>query len=81
MPTARDTVHGMNLGTGLVAFAAVQAMQAGIERGQQLRAADRAHEIGRKRYVARVRQRIAEQDAEAEAAAARLMRNRKRLHG
>ncbi len=81
MPTARDTVHGMHLGTGLIALAAVQAMQAGIERGQQLRAVDKAHEIGRQRYVAIIRQKKQAMRDEAVEAAARLNATRKRLHG
>ena len=81
MPTARDTVHGMNIGAGLVAFAAVQAMQAGIERGQQLRAVARAHEIGRQRYVRAIQHKKAVQRAQAEDAVAALMRDRKQLHG
>lgn len=81
MPTARDTISGLHLGTGLVAFAAARALQDGIERGQALRAEDRGHAIGRQRYAAIIRQKKIAQRTEAEAAVERLMRNRQRLHG
>lgn len=81
MPTARDTVHGMHMASGLLAFAAVQALQDGIERGQQLRAVARAHKIGRQRYVRAIKHKKAEMRAVAVEAAARFNANRKRLHG
>lgn len=81
MPTARDTIHGLNIGTGLVAFAAAKALQDGIERGNALRAVDRAHEIGRARYVRAIKHKKSLQRAAAEDAVAALMRDRQRLHG
>lgn len=78
---SHSTVGAMHVATGLMSYAVGQALQDGIERSAQMEQVDRAHAIGQRRYIARVRQRIAEQDAEAEAAAVRLMANRKRLHG
>jgi len=81
MPTARDTISGLHLGTALVAVAAARALHDGIERGQQLRAVDRAHEIGRARYVRAIKHKKSLQRAAAEDAVAALMRDRQRLHG
>jgi len=81
MPTARDTISGLHLGTGLVAFAATRALQDAAIHTAALRAEDRGHMIGRQRYAAIIRQRQAVQAAEADQMAAWLNRRRKQLHG
>lgn len=81
MATARDTVSGMHLASGLLAYGAVRALQDGIERGQALAAVDRAHAIGQRRYAQIVKHKSDVMRAKAEADLSRLLRNRARLQG
>lgn len=81
MTGPKSTLGAMHVATGLMSFALAQALQGGAERARGLAAEDRAHARGRRAFTARVQERIEEQNAEAEAAAIMLMRNRKKLHG
>jgi hypothetical protein len=77
----RSTVNGMHLGSGMMAYAAGRAITDGITRAQDLAAEDHAHEIGQRYYRQRLAQRKAEVRADAAAAMAKLVADRKKLHG
>lgn len=81
MATARDTIGGMHLATGFLAYGIVKAMQDGAERAAALREVDRAHAVGQRYFARRLQQRKAAVRQDAHDAMAALMTERKRIHG
>jgi hypothetical protein len=70
----------MHVGAGLTAYAAGRAVADGVQRAMALAAEDNAHAVGQALVLRARRQRQVEQ-AKAAADMARLIAERKRLHG
>lgn len=81
MPGAHSTISNLDVGTGLMAIAAAQALRDGMIRSQAMAAEDKAHAVGARRYNAIIQHKLNIQQAAAVDAVGALMRDRKRLHG